>query len=293
MDTIRTAAASVIGARHLRAARNGQDAVAVVVPALSVPSAVVVVCDGCSSGESSEVGARLGANLFARAIGIRLQAGASPCDPAMWADARAEAVAQLGVLADQLVAGHRDAGHRDAGHRNTDGAGDQRSRAEVLADVVRQHFLFTVVAAAVRGDDAAVWALGDGVYSFGDYTRELGPFADNAPPYLGYDLLDDPRPAHFEVAHAGAGTIVIGTDGAADIIGGIERFAGRRYVEHPDALRRELSVLAKSQERIDWDERRVIRTPATLQDDCAIAVLRWDRARAAASWGIGDAEVLS
>ena len=28
-------------------------------------------------------------------------------------------------------------------------------------------------------------------------------------------------------------------------------------------------------ERIDWDERRVVRTPAFLQDDCAIGVLRW------------------
>ena len=45
------------------------------------------------------------------------------------------------------------------------------------------------------------------------------------------------------------------------------------------ALRRELTMRAKPQERIDWEARRVVRTPAELQDDCAIAVLRWEPAR--------------
>ena len=270
MNTIKTAAASVIGARHVRAVRNGQDAAASLsVRTAAGTAAVVVVCDGCSSGTRSEVGAQLGANLFARAVAARLRVGASPCDPAMWADARADVVAQLGALADEL-------------------AGDD----DDFVEVVRDQFLFTVVAAAVCGDEGAVWAVGDGVYSFGDYTRELGPFADNAPPYLGYDLLGDARPAHFEVLyprgervslHPAAMTIVIGTDGAGEILGGVERFAGRRFIDHPDVLRRELSLLAKTQERIDWDERRVVRTPAMLQDDCAIGVLRWEPERVTAS----------
>ena len=67
-----TAAASVIGARHQRAGRNGQDA-AVVVTGEDV--AIAVVCDGCSSGASSEVGARLGAMVFAQKLRARLEAG--------------------------------------------------------------------------------------------------------------------------------------------------------------------------------------------------------------------------
>src|SRR5687767_12464475 len=103
--TIRAAATSVTGARHLRIARNGQDAAVAwfgemrrfdgsdLAAGTSVfgardsarsraddsalgdsarssaddsarlrsgDAAVVVVCDGCSSGASSEVGARLG-----------------------------------------------------------------------------------------------------------------------------------------------------------------------------------------------------------------------------------------
>ena len=367
MNTIKTTTASVIGARHARVGRNGQDATAawsgVVAKkepdsfsrrcteiwsdsfsrsdaggrASACSAAVVVVCDGCSSGAASEVGARLGAKLFARAVGARLESGESPSDPAMWADARAEVVAQLGALADQMargacvtsapndvvgIAGDVRAGAIDdvlgvagamtgargdvvgvagamTGARGdvVGVAGDARAAgAAAFAEVVREHLLFTVVAAAVRGDEAAVWALGDGVYSFGYYARQLGPFADNAPPYLGYDLLGDARPAHFEVVCLRRGTrgggvdaIVVGTDGAAEIIGGIERFAGRRYVEHADALRRELAILAKPQERIDWDARRVVRTPAMLQDDCAIGVLRIEREAVATSLVVVEA----
>ncbi|HUS31842.1 MAG TPA: hypothetical protein VMZ53_25250, partial [Kofleriaceae bacterium] len=83
--------------------------------------------------------------------------------------------------------------------------------------------------------------------------------------------------------HGHHGTIIVGTDGAGEIVGGIERFAQRRYLDHPDALRRELSLLAKPQERIDWDERRVIRTPAMVQDDCAIGVLHIERVGIATS----------
>src|SRR6185369_10524189 len=101
MDTsgIRAAVAAVTGARHLRSARNGQDAAvcwrgkaghgwsgSLGLDEVETWSdgkrrgdaAAVVVCDGCSGGAGSEVGARLGAALFARVLGARLQAGGRP-----------------------------------------------------------------------------------------------------------------------------------------------------------------------------------------------------------------------
>lgn len=247
MDTISTAVATVTGARHLRSSRNGQDAAASWV---GPEGAAIVVCDGCSSGASSEVGARLGATVFVRSLGARIQAGERVGCPATWAAVRSDVVRALAELLERMP-----------GNR---------------IEVIREQFLFTIVAAAATPGEAAVWALGDGVYSFGDYTRVLGPFEDNQPPYLGYDLLGDAPPAHFEVASPSCGSIVIATDGAEDIDGGLERFATRRFIDHPDALRRHLAVLARSPERIDWDERRMVRTPAVLQDDCAVAVLRWE-----------------
>lgn len=242
MDT-KTATASVIGARHRRAGRNGQDAAAAWT---GDGAAVIVVCDGCSSGASSEVGARLGARLFAHTLGAKLAAGACVRAPASWEAARAAVASALAVAI----------------------GGDA-----VDAAAVHDHLLFTIVAAAVTCDGAAVWALGDGAYSWDDTTTVLGPFANNEPPYLGYDLLGAPRDARFEVLPDQARRIVVATDGIEDLHGDLTAFAAPVFTAHPDALRRKLVQLARADERIDWSAGRVIRVPAVLQDDCAIAIV--------------------
>ena len=141
--------------------------------------------------------------------------------------------------------------------------------------VVHDHFLFTVVAAAWRGDEVAVWALGDGGYMLGERVEVLGPFPDNQPPYLAYDLLGAPARAHLEVAGAACGRALVATDGAAEV--GLPVFAAAidHALAHPDALRRQLARLARGTERVDWDARRIDRAPAPLQDDGAVAILRW------------------
>ncbi len=257
----------------------------------------MVVGDGCSSGASSEVGARLGVRLFARALAARLQSGACVTAVETWSAVRGDVVRALWQVLEAMTGVRGD---------------DTRRCGDITGVAIRERaihdmFLFTIVAAAATRDGAAVWALGDGAYSFalddGHYSlagrsagttrreaRVLGPFRDNAPPYLGYDLLGhdllgvecEPR---FEVAPADASAIVIATDGVLDLDierdldlatnGGLARFARDEYLEHPDKLRRELSLLARAQERMDWENRRVVRTPAVLQDDCAIGVLRW------------------
>lgn len=257
MDTIsqvRAAGAAVIGARHLRTGRNGQDAAAVWV---GDGAGAVVVCDGCGSGESSEVGARLGAQLVIAALAQRLESTSSadrprramsPADPALWSAVRADVVAQLRALAAAM--------HGD------------------FEQIVHAHFLFTVIAAAVAGDDAAVWAIGDGAYAIDARTQVLGPFPENQPPYLAYDLLDMAQPAHHVTTSAvTGGAIVVATDGVAEL--GLEAIAIEKSLAHPDALRRRLAVLARGTERIEWDARRVVRAPAALQDDGAVAILAW------------------
>ncbi|HSN30817.1 MAG TPA: protein phosphatase 2C domain-containing protein [Kofleriaceae bacterium] len=254
-----TTTAAVIGARHLRVARNGQDAAA----AASGPGwAAAVVCDGCSAGAHSEVGARLGAAIVVAALARRLANqqlvgrthepsthAQTTHEPAtrLWTEVEAEVIAALAALADRM--------------------GEDRVRTVV------EHFLFTIVAVAATREATSVWAIGDGAYSFGEHTRVLGPFAENQPPYLGYALLGAAPRAHVETAPAGTRIVAVATDGALDLGGDVARFAQPRYLEHADRARRELSVLARGREVIDWNERRVVRT-AELQDDCAIAVIR-------------------
>jgi hypothetical protein len=243
---IEVAAAAVTGARHLRVARNGQDA------ALAWTDgalAALVVCDGCSGGASSEVGARLGGGLVLGALIARLTRGEAPLDGVAWADVRAEVAARLAALVVHLPGAREDA--------------------------IRAHFLFTVVAAVVTPRQTAVWALGDGAYRLDDRVVALGPFADNAPPYLGYDLLDRAAPAHLELAPAAA-VVMVATDGVLDLgaADGLGELDAAALVRHPDALRRHLAVRARGDEQLDWDARRVVRRPAPLQDDAAIAIAR-------------------
>jgi len=265
--------AAVAGARHQRAARNGQDAVA---SWLGADAAAIVVCDGCSAGAGSEMGARLGAQLVTGALARRLAGGAAAGDEAMWRGVRAETVASLALLLERL------------GPALESGSGRSRL-GDLREDALRDGFLFTIVAAAVTRDEVAVWALGDGAYALGTSSRVLGPFADNAPPYLGYDLLGEPHEAHLCVVPASCGSVVIATDGVVDLIeagtehehphdraGRVLRTLAAPALARPDALRRHLALLARSGERIDWDARRVVRTPAPLQDDCAVASLRWE-----------------
>lgn len=257
MSTMRVAAAAVTGARHLRTARNGQDAAA----AWSEDDmAVVVVCDGCGSGQSSEVGARLGAQLVVNAVRARLVAGQSPADPTLWTAVREEVAGALTTFVDAL-------------HDRSSTSNDQARREQLIHD----HFLFTIVVAAVRGVDVAVWAIGDGTYAIGDREQVLGPFPDNQPPYLAYDLLGAPPPAHFVTTTVVRGCVIVATDGVAEL--GLDALGGpaerERFLVHPDALRRRLALLARANERVDWDERRIERVPALLQDDGAVGMITW------------------
>jgi hypothetical protein len=248
MNTISAASAAVIGARHARMARNGQDAAASWV---GEGGGAIIVCDGCGGGASSEVGARLGVRWGIAAIAAGLRRGERPS--ALWPGVRAAMAAALAAVVDSLAAGETD---------------------DARAQIIHEHFLFTIVAAAVAGDEVSVWAIGDGGYVIGDRARVLGPFADNQPPYLAYDLLGAPAEAHVEACGARGGAVLVATDGAAEL--GLARLLDRDALAHPDGLRRRLAVLARGDEHIDWDARRVVRTPAALQDDGAVAALLWE-----------------
>ena len=231
MNTKGIATAAVTGARHLRVPRNGQDAAAAW---LGEDCGAIVVCDGCSAGAYSEVGARLASQLVIAQLARRLPTERP--DEVMWSDIRAQLGGEIGRIVEAMP-------------------GD---RVVALHD----HFLFTIIAAAWREDEVAVWALGDGAYAFGNSVRTLGPFEDNRPPYLAYDLLGAPQRAHFVMTDAACGSVLVATDGLADI--GFDPFLGDnidRYFRNPDALRRQLVIRT--------------RKPSTLHDDGAIAIMRW------------------
>src|SRR5262249_18053816 len=101
MDTIeiRAAAAAVAGARHQRTGRNGQDAAAAWI---GENCGAIVVCDGCSAGASSEVGAHLGAQLVIAALAEALAANERPVR--VWSAVRSSVVAELERLVAAMTA---------------------------------------------------------------------------------------------------------------------------------------------------------------------------------------------
>lgn len=268
-DQFEIAGGSVPGRSHLLAGKCNQDAFHWAVEERSL---VAVVCDGCGSGAESEVGAAIGARLMVAEVGRAIALGGDLDSFDLWDGVRRSVLARLSDLVAAM--------------------GEKRS---VL---VSELFLFTVVGLAVSADRAVIFAAGDGLFALGGEVVRLGPFPRNEPPYLGYGLLDEdplgpstPRlVVHRSLPASALGTVLLGTDGAADLLdleerlvpGGEGEVVGplRRFWEEPrhftnrDAVRRRLARINREITRPVWGERRLAKEPGLLEDDTTIVVVR-------------------
>ena len=268
-DQFEIAGGSVPGRSHLLAGKCNQDAFCWAVEARSL---VAVVCDGCGSGAESEVGAALGARLVVAEVGRAIALGGDLDSPALWEDVRGGVLDRLSDLL-RAMGGKRSA-------------------------LVSELFLFTVVGLAVSADRAVIFAAGDGLFAVGDEVERLGPFPRNEPPYLGYGLLDqDPLGSaasrlvvHRSLPASALDTVLLGTDGAADLldledrlvpggegeaVGPLRRFwEEARHFTNRDAVRRRLARLNREITRPVWGERRLAKEPGLLEDDTTVVVIR-------------------
>ena len=156
---------------------------------------MAVVCDGCGSGKHSEVGAQIGARLMIEAMSRAMQGPAH----AFWDRVRQDVLAQLCCLAEQLGGN--------------------------FPSTVQDYLLFTVVGALLTPWRTFCFSLGDGVMVVNGDQILLGPFPDNAPPYLAYTLLDSHHCRSSVFSHEfqiqrllptmAVQSIVLGTDGLA------------------------------------------------------------------------------
>lgn len=243
------AGGSVTGRAHVTAGRNNQDAFCW---ASDADGLVAVVCDGCGSGPRSEVGAQVGARLLAQAA-IRLHH--STLDVAdLLEQVRQDVLASIRLLARAMSVDATSA----SGTPSTAG----------FARTVTDYFLFTIVGVLVTTGSATTFSLGDGLVVINGDRTQLGPFANNEPPYLGYALLSragvrgDSEDLSFKIHRSMAAneiqSIVLGTDGAVDFEAIAERpLQGReeavrslsqfwsddRYFKNADMVRRRLAVL--------------------------------------------------
>lgn len=207
------AAGSVTGGDHRRAERDGQDGFATV----ARPSVVAaVVTDGCSSGRTSEVGARLGAAWIAalveeRFAGVRNEDGA-----------RVAAGRVVGGLVDRL---------RDLSA--TLGGG---------APIVSDMLLFGFLVGVFTQETAIVFGVGDGLACVDGDVTVIDPGPDNAPIYPAYALLGariEPRVVFVGRAEC----VAVATDGV-DAATLRELARDPRLDANTSLLRKRLNVLA-------------------------------------------------
>ena len=242
-------AASTVGKAHQRARRGSQDAWAV---RRGPDFAVGVVCDGCSAGSSSEIGAGLGARFVAADLARRLKAGVQVDDLA--AATVSALVAMVGRTASSCACDDDD-----------------------VTDVLASCFLFTVQVAVIGPEHYCVFGIGDGLVRVNGLSVPVPAAEDGAPDCPTYLLVEGQREharlrIHARGRSADLRCVGVGTDGALELeslsstlLAGGEPFGELSVFEHDERFVMNQSLATK---RINSLEGRAP------QDDCSFIVLR-------------------
>jgi hypothetical protein len=267
---------SVPGRDHKAVSKNNQDAWAIT---SGHNYLIAVVCDGCSQGKHSEVGAQVGAQLTVSTLAKNFE---KITDPMVLADteaisgflerARLDILAQLRILA--LAMGG--------------------SFSQTISD----YFLFTVIGTMITPRVTFVFSIGDGVLTLNEEVVRLGPFPDNKPPYLAYGLIEtpfdqvNPNPLKFQLnifdLTKNVKSILIGTDGIEylikaenmkmpgkdGLVGPLSQFwTEDGYYTNSDKVRRRLALVNRDVNKFRKDG-SLEKENGLLFDDTTLVVIR-------------------
>lgn len=137
IDKFDIAYGSVIGREHRIITKNNQDAFCL---ANTVDVLCGVVCDGCSSGKHSEIGANIGARIIIEAImreiehSIRRGFVPSPINEKV----RQNIISQLRVLVNSMGVS--------------------------ISEIVNEYFLFTLIGFLILPWETYIFSIGDGLF---------------------------------------------------------------------------------------------------------------------------------
>lgn len=267
------AGASVIGRSHRIEGKNNQDSFFYLENDKMI---IGLVSDGCGSGKNSEVGAKLGVRMIANAI-VDTIAEKDILFEEILEKARLDVLSQIRVLANSL--------------------GLSFSRTVV------DYFLFTLVGFIITDDETIVFSLGDGVLALNGEIKDLGPFPQNAPPYIAYGItntsLGEKNPdllkfcINHEIKTSDLESLMIGTDGVGDlikceeknipgkeeIVGSLNQFwEEEKFFQNKDMLRRRISLINTDIVKYKRNTSKVIvevkKENGLLSDDTTLIVVR-------------------
>ncbi len=224
---IRLRSAQIIGRSHLLSGRNSQDALKT--GSLEVRGQKVfygVICDGCSEGESNEVGAKLASAFLGRQIEIllkqRIPLGKIP--PVLHKRMFGFLKGLLGKISFDAPA----------------------SRAVFIEN----NLLFTILGFIFTEDETIVFAQGDGVLVVNDEVTIRDE--NDRPNYIGYDLLKT-SPTSFDVYRfpgALVARIAIASDALEEETDFVSELWGNT---HAVGLQRKVNILSRQEHRFRDD----------------------------------------
>jgi len=262
-DLFEIAGGTVLGREHLRLGKNNQDAFAFKV--VDDYAIMAIVCDGCSAGAHTEVGAKLGASIAIESLFSNLAEwgidGENVYVRFFWDRLRERILSRVSYAT-----------------RSMDGE---------FKRTIGDYFLFTIVGALILPEVTAIFSIGDGIIGINERLIKIGPFPNNQPPYLAYSLLDQsltgfsPDELRFTVHSVTptneVQTVLIGTDGVMDLSRAFplnQFWDNDLYFKNPDAVRRRLALMNKESVKIDWEKGEVNREGGLLPDDTTLVVIR-------------------
>lgn len=267
MEGFQIAGASVPGMDHIMPGqpgwKNNQDAYAW---RQSPNGIVAVVCDGCSSGEYSEVGAELGSRIIVDAAANLL-------------------VGREGILDSEEGS---DVFCHDLMEETLDRVNDIAWKIDASFKAnVENYFLFTMLCLVMAPKTTLIISCGDGVYAANGKVSVIGPYPGNAPPYLAYRLIPSDRRVALTrrgvYATDQINSVLIGSDGVVDLVNASEMtipglkeqvgplsqfWSDDAFFANPDKVRRRLALINR-ETVIGGHLKRGL-----LRDDTTLIVLR-------------------
>lgn len=262
-------AGSTPGRNHLKAMNNNQDAYLAEVTDNYI---LGLVCDGCGSAKSSEVGARLGSYLTRAAILENVVYGT---DFVMW---------------DHVCS--------SLDHKITQVASMSKEKDHILTEM----FLFTIVGFIILPKNTFTFHMGDGLTIVNGIEQRHQTISGNFPSYFAYRLVNTTMeiPEEFKVFSVKEyktdeiGSILVGTDGMFDYIDLADRivpgtgkpigpvsdlWSSEQLFYNKQMLDRKLHMINKERCNLERTSLNppiydLKREPPILQDDTTAVVLR-------------------
>jgi len=207
-----------------------------------------VVCDGCSNGANSEVGAQLTSRILTKIV-ISLADEILDANPhaLLGADSSFWKRVEEFMINDILTI--------------------TRMMGTSVSQTINDFWLCTIVGALITPYSTYIVAVGDGTYAVNDEIYHLKPEEGNSPTYFAYQItgttltITNPEILHLRVHNAfdteSVERILLASDGVDDLVehaesnlpgktekvGTLCQFWDRKFFLNPDAIRRRLALI--------------------------------------------------